>query len=1191
MVPLTQDLNDLINLFSKLKCTSEFESALGGPMLRNTFAAFLWLVFLGFLLMGSVPAIAQVDRGNIVGVVTDPSGARISDAQITITNRDTGQPVHLTTDEEGNYKATLLKIGPYSVSATKQGFETTIQENVDVAVNQSVRVDLVLKLGAASQTVEVTGSAPLLQTESSSLGTVETERRISELPLNGRNFIQLAYLGPGANGGQTGTNVSGGVFENERANEAISVNGLRVSNNNFLLNGVDNNEFGLGGVIVLPPPDAIQEFRTEENSMSAEFGRGGAAVNVVLKSGANQIHGGLYEFIRNDKLDAVNYFNQGQQPFKRNQFGAFLGGPIKKNKTFIFGDYQGSRLRASNPFLSTVPTAAERGGDFTDRLTGQTFSPCPTPSPADTFDTGTIFDPYSTNPNYQCADGSVVSLRTPISYNGQVNVIPPQGTLPLGIDQVGSNIANFYPQPTDPTSLTNNYLANQNQVNDQDSFDVRVDHRFREQDQIFTSYSFGDVRSQQPGPLGPLWGGSDCCPSISKSRAQHLGIGFTHTFSERLLNDVHGGYFRYAVNALPFNFGKDLGTQLGIPNVNRPGFPNSTGLTNIDVAGFTSLGDSQYLPEHVFENIFQVADTLTWIKGKHSLKFGVDFRRQQRNFFQLSNPRGYFVFGGGYTNDLTTANGGNALADLLLGVPIFNEQDFLGGLYPTRYWDIAGFFQDDFHLRPNLTVNFGLRYEVTAPPNGRVGNFDLNPASAIVVTSYGPGAVSHAGVKFDKKDWGPRLGFSWSVAKNTVVRSAFGMFYSSEANIFDDLGLNPPQLTFYAANFNAGAIPSTAQLVSSGFPSTLPVGSAINISGPVKTTGPIRKVPRILEWNLGVQHQFSENWVAQMGYVGTRSYDLWNHEASDLNQAPQILDTNFCGSDPTNCIPNFGRRYYAQQPNMTQVLPLDYPQFQSFYNAFQASLNKTFSRGFNVLVAYTFAKNLGNADGNVGGYVQNSYYPNLEHGPVSPDLRQRLSVSYLYEIPVGHGRQFMGDAHGALDAFLGGWQIAGITSAQTGEAANAVLSTDLSNTGSFSYRPDQIANPKDFSFNTTSQAQDYGCSNPGHQTLDCWVNQAAFVAPPLAPGQQSAHSFGNTKIGGLRGPNLVDFDLVLQKNFKIHESQQIEFRSEFFNLLNHPNFGLPGGGSSVYVDVPGGAAITSTSTDNRQIEFALKYTF
>jgi len=1161
-------------------------------MLSRVYAVVVFLLFFGFLLI-AMPGAAQVDRGAIVGTITDPSGARVSSAQITLTNLATGQPVRIATDDEGSYTAKLLRIGAYSVSATKQGFETTLEASVDVAVNQTVRVDLVLKLGAASETVQVTGAVPLLQTESSSLGTIETEQRIDDLPLNGRDFIQLAYLGPGANGGQTATNVSGGVFENERADEAISVNGLRVSNNNFLLNGVDNNEFGLGGVIVLPPPDAIQEFKTEESSMSAEFGRGGAAVNVVLKSGTNQLHGGLYEFIRNDKLDAVNYFNQGQQPFKRNQFGALLGGPIKKNRTFLFADYQGSRLRESSPFLSTVPTQAERGGNFSDRLvmgSNSTFSPCPSAGPTDpSFNDGAIFDPNSTT-NYTCSDGTtVVSVRSPVSYNGQANVIDP--TL---INHVGSNIANFYPLPNFGGSgnLTNNYLANQNQVNDQDSFDIRLDHRFRDEDQIFGSYSFGDVRSQQPGPLGPLWGGSDCCPSISNSRAQHLGMGYTHTFSGRLLNDLHGGYFRYAVNALPFNFGKDLGTQLGIPNTNRPGYPNSTGLTNIDIAGFTSLGDSQYLPEHVFENIFQIADTLTWIKGKHSLKFGVDFRRQQRNFFQLSNPRGYFDFGGGYTDDLTTANGGNGLADLLFGVPISNEQDFLAGLYPTRYWDISEFVQDDFHLRHNLTINMGLRYELTSPANGQVGNFDLT--RAIVVTSYGPGAVSHAGVKFDKKDWAPRMGLAWSVDKNTVVKSAFGMFYSAEANIFDDLGLNPPQLTFYAANFNAGAIPSASQLVSSGFPSALPPGSPTNLSGPVKTTGPIRLIPHILEWNLSVQHQFGQNWMGQIGYVGTRSYHLWNHEASDLNQAPQILDTNFCGPDLSNCTladANYGRRYFAQQPNLNQVLPLDYPQFQSAYNSFQASLNKRFSHGFNVLFAYTFAKDLGNADGNVGGYVQNAYFPNLEHGPVAPDLRHRLSVSYLYEIPVGHGRQFLGDAHGVADALLGGWQLSGITSAQTGEAVNASMSTDFSNTGSFSYRPNQIANPYNFSFDTADQATEFGCSNPGHQTLDCYYNQAAFVVPPLAPGQQIAHSFGDAKIGDLRGPGLVDFDLSLKKDFKIRESQQLEFRSEFFNLLNHPNFGLPGGGSLIAVDVPGGAAITNTATDNREIEFALKYTF
>src|SRR5579864_8504349 len=424
-----------------------------------------FLIVLATAIVAPAKLTAQVDRGNIVGSISDPTGARVPGAQVTVTNLETNQATRVTSDGTGNYKVDLLRIGTYSITVEKGGFQRAVQPSVEVGVNQAARVDIALKVGSSSETVEVNAAPPLLETQASSLGTIETERRISSLPLNGRDFIQLAYLGPGANGGQTGSNVQGGVFENERANEAVSVNGLRVSNNNFLLNGVDNNEFGLGGVIVLPAPDAIQEFRTEENSMSAEFGRGGAAVNVVLKSGTNQIHGGVYEFIRNDKLDAVNYFNQGQQPFKRNQFGALLGGPIRKNKTFIFGDYEGSRLRESQPFLSTVPTVAEQKGNFTDRLTGQTFSPCPTPSPADTFDTGTIFNPYSTNSNYQCADGSVVSLRTPISYNGQVNVIPPQGTPALGINQVGSNIANFYPQPTDPTSLTNNYLANQNQVN------------------------------------------------------------------------------------------------------------------------------------------------------------------------------------------------------------------------------------------------------------------------------------------------------------------------------------------------------------------------------------------------------------------------------------------------------------------------------------------------------------------------------------------------------------------------------------------------------------------------------------------------------------------------------------------------------------------------------------------------------
>ena len=1122
--------------------------------------------------------VAQVDRGSIVGTVSDPSGASVPGAQVTIKNLATDQSVKFTTDSSGKYAANVLRIGSYSVSVEKQGFKKAVEPKVEVGVNQVLRVDLSLQVGGANEVVEVTGVVPLLETETSSLGTIETEKRISELPLNGRNFIQLAYLGPGANSGQTGSNVSGGVFENERANEALSVNGLRVSNNNFLLNGVDNNEFGLGGVVVLPPPDAIQEFRTEENSMSAEFGRGGAAVNVVVKSGTNQVHGGAFEFIRNDVLDARNYFASPppspRPAFKRNQFGAFLGGPIRKDKTFIFGDYQGSRVREALSYVSTVPNAAERSGDFRDRLSGQTFSPCgDTPGAGDpVFDIGTIFNPFAPTTSHICntATQDQVLVRQEFKYNGQLNVIPP--TL---INATGLNIANLYPLPNG-AGLFNNYFSNQNRVNDQDSFDIRLDHRFREEDQIFAGYSFGDIRSLRPGPLGDL-GGLNCCPSRDKTRSQHISLGWTHAFSGRLLNDAHGGFFRYAVNALPLLFGKNASEQVGIPFANR-GDVNSSGLAFIDVASFTPVGDSLWTPEHAIENIFQVADTITWVRNKHSFKFGIDFRRQQRNFFQLTASRGNFSFPGGYTADLATSLGGNGLADLLLGIPTSSEQDFLTGMYPTRYWDLAEFVQDDFHVLPNLSLNIGLRYEVTSPANGRVGNFDL--ARAIVVDSYGPNAVPHAGVKFDKGDWAPRIGLAWSPQKNTVVHSAFGIFYSSEGNIFDDLGLNPPQLAFTSHFFNVGQPPSPAQLISAGFSPAISFADPSHPMGVVRTTGPERRMPRILEWNLGIQHQFSQDWMAQIGYVGTRAYRLWNHEVSDLNQPFQPLDSNF--SDATG---NFGRPYFNVLPELSNVLPLDFPQLQMFYNAFQASVNKRFSKGLNLLASYTLAHNLGNADGNVGAAIQDAHHPEREFGPVLPDLRHRFVVSYIYELPVGRGRHFLGNLGSVADGIIGGWQIGGITSAQSGEAFTAGLSGDLSNTGSGSYRPNQIGDPYNFSIGQDVQAN-LGCT-PGHQTLQCWYNQAAFVAPPLAPGQQVAHVFGNSRIGNLRGPHRFDTDLVLQKSFKLRETQHLEFRSEFFNILNHPNFGLPGN----TVDEAGGASITNTATDNRQIEFALKYTF
>ncbi len=943
----------------------------------------------------------------------------------------------------------------------------------------------------------------------------------------------------------SGSNASGGVPENERANEAISVNGLRVTDNNFLLDGLDNNEFGLGGVVVLPPPDAIQEFSTEENGMSAEFGRGGAAINVALKSGTNQIHGDVYEFVRNDVFDARNFFEINRAPFRRNQYGFSLGGPIKKDRTFFFIDYQGTQIREGIPFLSTVPTSSMRNGDFT-----QLGTP--------------IYDPLTTNP----ATGarSLINPSNPM-------VIPANR-----INRAGQNVTNLYPLPNLP-GIFNNYLLNPTLNNNQNSFDTRLDQRISDRDQLFVDQSFGIVRDTQPAPLGSGGGGTASFAGNIVDGDQHWGIGWTHSISSNLVNDLHGGFMRYSVNAVPPDYGTEPAQALGIPNANR-GNLASSGLPQFSVSGFQGLGDTLWFPEKVAENIFQAADTLSMVHDRHSLKFGMDFGRQQRNFFQDQEPRGWFTFSGQYSSDLATGAGGNGLADLLLGLPISSYQDAFVGEDPTRYWDLAEFVQDDFRATPSLTLNLGLRYEVDSPVNGQVANF--NSATGKMIVSTGPGGVPHAGISYDLHEWAPRLGLAWSpgASKTTVIRSAFGIFYSPEGNIFDDLGVNPPFYTANTVNFNPFDLPTATQPLSAGFPSVFQFASANSPHGSIYMSPQNRPVPYIMEWNFNIQHQFEENWLLEVGYVGTRAVNLWNHASSDLNQAPVPLDTNFQNGT------NFGRRIYNLNPNIASLLPLDYAQFDMSYNALEVSLNKKFSHGMNMLLSYTYSNSLGTADGNVGSAIQDAYNVNAEYGPVNPDFLHQFVASYLYELPVGRGKRFLSNLAGAGNAILGGWEISGITTARTGEAFTPTLSFDPTNTGSFSPRPNVIASPNNFSFNPNAQAA-LGCP-PGQQTLACWFNQAAYVLPPLAPGQSSAHVFGNASRGSLRGPDFVDFDFALLKDFQVTERNQLQFRAEIFNLLNRPNFALPGN----LVDVPGGASISSTVLDNqREIQFALKWNF
>jgi len=1108
-----------------------------------------------FLVAGRLRA--QIDRASISGTVTDPSGAAVAGATVTVTNGGTNQSQTITTDSSGLYTARLLHIGTYSVEATAKGFERSLHSGIELNVNQVAQVDLQLKVGSASETTQVSADPPLISTETSSLGTEETQQRIVDLPLNGRLFTQLAWLGPGTTpGSSSGIGLSGSTDDN-RPGIQLAVNGLWAFDNNFLLDGVDNNGIGDGTIAVNPSPDAIGEFRVEENSMKAEFGRGGAAVNAAFKSGTNQLHGGAYEYLRNDALDARNYFdpasNGPKAPLHRNQFGFFIGGPIIKNRLFIFGDYAGSRLHEAGVDQATVPTVAEHTGDFSDQNGGAGVL---------------LYDPNTTQ-----ADGTRQLLNP-----SNPSVIPANR-----IDTIGQNIVNLFPLPNVPGAGTsNNFISFPVATLTGNQGDVRVDYRLTDHDQVFGHSSVEDHPQYAPVPLPGLAGG--CCGGNMNMREQNHAVGITHTFNSNFLNDLRLSFIRYAVTSTPVNYGVNVSDMVGIPNANR-GNAETSGLANIGINGYNNLGNSNWIPELSADNTYQIADSVSWIRGKHTIKMGVDYRRYQRNFYQSQAAFGQFSFSSNFTQNLNPPPNpppsGNALADLLLGLPDYREQDGLAYKDHTRFFELGEFVQDDIRVSSHLTVNLGLRYDIFSPVGGTVGNFNLQ--TNVVDLNFGPGAKSNAGVGYDKKDFGPRVGFAWSPFddRKTVISSAFGMFYAPEGNQFNDLGENPPALQFYQQSTNDNVIPTFATMIDSGFPAVLPTSDPANPSGQVKTTGPVRKAPRVLEWNFSVQRELARNWVLHVAYVGTRATGIWNNEDSNLNQPRQPLDTNF--SDPTG---NMGRPYFNVLPNLSVINPIDYPNFSVFFNGLETKLEKRFSKGFTVLTSYTWSHDIGSFQGAHTGNTQIAADANAQRGNVDPDFRHRLSVSYTYELPFGRGKEFGAGMNSFVDAVAGGWQVGGITTIRSGEHYTAFLGNDQTRTGTAAM-PDKVANPYDFSFNIPQQALD-GCDNPGHQTLICWYNPAAFVVPPLAPGQQFAHQFGTAGDGDLVGPDQVNFDFSTFKNFKITERQQLQFRAEMFNIFNHPQFSVSGHNP----DQNNGARISGTLGDNqREIQFALRYTF
>ena len=1134
-----------------------------------------WLTLIaGAMLILASAVQAQVESGKVVGTVRDASGAVLADAAVTVTETQTNAERKTTSDSGGEYVVTELKSGTYTVMAEREGFKTSVQTAFKLDINQVVRVDFTLVIGSVHEQVVVTAVEPLVDSETSSIGQVIDESRVHQLPINGRNFMQLAYLSPGviigpASTGSTGNVQQGEIPEDERGNGSIQVNGLWATNNNYLLNGFDNNEQQIGFELIEPPIDAIQEFKVQTNNFGADIGKGGAVVNVVTRAGTNRFHGSAFEFLRNSSMDAKNYFDDPAQsipPFKRNEFGGSFGGPIIRDRTFFFVDYQGRRIRTSDTFLSPVPNPAEVGGDFSDLLTGS--------SPT------IVVDPVTGN-------------QFMGNNNASPNVIPscPSPTGGACLDPAALNVVALFPAPS--PGLGNLFRYNPVDRNNQDSFDVRIDHQITSQNSFFGVFSYGNVDDRKPDPFPGIAGGGSFTGNIN-NKALMAGLSDVQAFSPSKINELKIGYTRYQVDARPFFAGQALATQLGIPGINDPNNPVTGGLPNIQISGLNSLGNGDWFPEVLHENNYQLLDSFTYIHGRHSFKVGGDLRRRQHGFLQVQNARGDLFYTGQFTSsDPNTYT--VPLADFLIGYTQSLFRDAQTGTYGMRWWEFGAYLMDDYRVSSKLTLNLGLRYDVYTPmveEHNRLANFDFQ-TGLFVAPGVTPGTSRSGDVATNWKNFSPRIGFAYTLGADnkTAVRGGYGIFYDMQADQNDtELAYNdlPGVYGSQSSTASLGTYPLTPVMYLSQGPSPIIFSSITNPTGRASAAYFHNPTTYIEEWNLNIERQLMKDMVLQIGYEGTRGVHLTY--LRNLNQATQPLDSNFSDSSG-----NEGRPYESTVPNIAAIRTEGH-DISLINHGLQVRFEKRSSHGWSLLNSYTYQHTIGQATEsetpNSDGEPQDTYNMRAERGNVAPDFRHQFTSAWSYEIPFGPGKRFF-TGTGPMRWLAGGWQLNGIISLYSGQAFTPYLSYDPTNTGSGGPRPDRVGSPSDFSnaalgFNGGNNGGPTpGCATSTSQNINCWYNPAAFAVPPLAPGQSFATMFGNAGRGSLRGPAFYDTDFSVFKDFKLKERGQLELRAEIFNLFNKPQFALPNN----QVDTSNAGQITSTLHESRQIQASVNISF
>ncbi len=1056
---------------------------------------------LAFLFVLCAVGYAQDPTAALEGGVYDPSGGAIGGASVKVTRIDTGVAQVQSTNAGGSFNFSVLPAGRYELRVEVQHFAPYVQSPIVLNIGQTARVSVRLQLAQGSDVVTVEGVPAMVEMGSNTLGNVVTGRELVDLPLNGRNFTQLGLLQPGVAPLTAGILTAGGSL---RSGQAYAVNGQRPESNNYLLDGTRNVNRVDGGFVLRTPVDAIQEFRILTETAPAEYGgTSGSTTTVVTRSGANALHGDVYEFLRNDKLDSRNFFSEQVEPLKQNQFGGTLGGAIRKNRDFFFAFYEGFRNRQGITKAATVPTPAERTGDFSGLTDPQTGQPVP-----------------------------LINYFTGQAFPG--NRLPTSAMNPVSL-----SLLKYYPLGNLSPSLYSSTLM---MTNDSDQGGGKLDHVFSERDQLNLRYAYASGSNVNPLSIK----GADVpgFPVGDDLATNSVNLSETHAFGPNMLNSVRAGYFRHSFlfdKRLNRTSPRDLGFQYDTTLDAAQGPPFFI------VNGYASIGDPITGPRSTTQNTFEVYDSLSRVSGAHSLKFGAEFRRTQINTLEGIASNGFFVFAPFPASD--------AFASFLLGSPVvfFQAGGQLGrGL---RNWDLAAYAQDEWRVTRNLTLNYGLRYEVSTPFSEIHDRLNAwAPGRQSVVFPNAPNGLLFPGdpgvadsiAPIYWKGLMPRVGVSWDPTGSgrLSVRAAYGIFYDSVTN-----GTGAP----LQAPISALPWTQARQLSGPGFDFANPwsgVGNpfaALSFPQPstVLTIEQGMRPPYAQNWNFSVQRSLGGAYVLDVRYVGNKGTRL-----------PRMTEANPAVMGPGATAQNADqRRLYAgcqgpSGPCNFGSVGLITDSTSSTYHAGQLALSRRFENGLGFLVSYWYSKTLdyvssfnvsGSAPRLVGGendLAQDPFNLRAEHGPSLFDATHRFVASGSYELP------FFRSGRGAARAVLGGWQLNTIATASSGTPFTVYDSANVSLQGSapeisgfYSSRPDLVASPND-----------------GPHTANEWMSRSAFrrLDPATEAGQ-----FGNAGRNIVRGPGITNVDVSLLKTIALTEAARLQFRAECFNIANHANLGLP----------------------------------